>query len=65
VPCGQRKVWDRDPQCGPTAARIAYTGSPFIVNRAYAERFADAWLILSAKYGFIAPEFMLAGLYHV
>jgi hypothetical protein len=65
IPCGQRKVWDREPQRGPTPARDAYTGSPFRVNRAYAERFGDAWLILSAKYGFTSPDVMLPGPYNV
>ncbi len=56
VPCGQGKIWDAEPGSGPTPARDAYTGSPFKVHRAYAERFADRWVILSAKYGFIDPE---------
>lgn len=29
-----------------------------MVNRAYAERFASRWVILSAKYGFVDPDFM-------
>jgi hypothetical protein len=52
IPCGQAKLWDDDPQRGPTPARDAYTGAPFKVNRAYAERHGDRWVILSAKYGF-------------
>jgi hypothetical protein len=35
------------------------------VNRTYAERFGDAWVILSAKYGFIAPDFIITGPYEV
>jgi len=65
VPCGARKIWDVDPQRGPTVARDAYVGSPFKVNRAYAERFGDRWVILSAKYGFIKPDFMIPGPYNV
>jgi hypothetical protein len=38
---------------------------PFRLNRAYAERFGDAWVILSAKYGFIPPDFVLPGPYEV
>ena len=53
VPCGKSKIWDRDPDAGPTAARAAYVGSPFKVNREYAETFGEAWVILSAKYGFL------------
>jgi hypothetical protein len=65
VPCGQGKVWDNDPERGPTPAREAYTGAPFKVNRAYAERHGDRWVILSAKYGLIRPEFVLPGPYDV
>lgn len=65
VPCGLGKVWDADPQQGPAPAREAYTGPPFKVNRAYAERHGDRWVILSAKYGFIPPDFMLPGPYNV
>ncbi len=65
VPCGRGKVWDTEPGRGPTAARDAYTGAPFRVNRAYAERFAERWVILSAKYGLIDPDFLLPGSYDV
>ena len=65
IPCGQAKVWDDDPQRGPTPAREAYTGAPFKVNRAYAERHAGRWVILSAKHGFIRPDFPLPGPYNV
>lgn len=60
IPCGQGKVWDKDPARRPVAARYAYTGAPFSVNRAYAEAFADRWIILSAKYGFIGPDYHIA-----
>lgn len=65
VPCGKKKIWDKDPAAGPSAARDCYTGSPFIVNRSFAERFGQRWVILSAKYGFIAPDFELPGPYNV
>ena len=65
VPCGKAKIWDRHPEAGPTPARDAYIGSPFIVNRRYAERFASRWVILSAKYGFIDPGFVMPGPYDV
>jgi hypothetical protein len=65
VPCGRVKVWDGDPHRGATTAREAYTGAPFKVNRAYAERYGDRWVILSAKYGFIRPDFVLPGPYDV
>jgi hypothetical protein len=65
VPCGKRKIWDVDPKAGPPQARKAYQGAPFKVNREYAEKFADEWLILSAKYGFIEPDFVIPRNYNV
>lgn len=65
VPCGQAKIWDRHPQLGSVAARDAYTGPPFKVNRQYAEHFAEKWVILSAKYGFISPNYEIPGPYNV
>ncbi len=65
VPCGQGKIWDRYPKTGPVAARDAYTGAPFRVNRQFAEKFGDQWTILSAKYGFVSPDFVIPGPYAV
>jgi hypothetical protein len=65
VPCGQSKIWDRYPNAGPVAARNAYTGPLFRVNREYAEKFGDRWVVLSAKYGFISPDFVIPGPYEV
>ena len=65
VSCGKRKIWDKDPDRGPTPARDAYIGAPFKVSKEYAEHFAERWVILSAKYGFIAPDFEIPGPYDV
>jgi hypothetical protein len=65
VPCGLSKVWDKNPQAGPVAASLAYTGPPFRLNKQYAERYGDRWVILSAKYGFIPPDFIIPGPYDV
>lgn len=65
VPCGARKIWDVEPGRGPIPAREAYVGTPFKVNRAFAEVVGDRWVILSAKYGFIEPDFVIAGPYNV
>ena len=65
VPCGQKKTWDRTPSVGPTAAKDAYIGPPFGINRAFAERFGEAWIILSAKFGFIEPAFEIPGPYNI
>lgn len=59
VPCGKHKIWDRDKNTGPTKAKDAYIGPVFRVNRAFAEKFSKDWLILSAKYGFISPDFLI------
>ena len=65
VPCGQRKIWDKHPQKGATPARYVYIGAPFKVNAKYAEAFSKYWVILSAKYGLITPEFKIPGPYNI
>jgi hypothetical protein len=65
VPCGRVKIWDKDPDHGPAGAKDAYTGILFRLNRAYAERYGNDWMILSAKYGFIAPNFVIPESYEV
>lgn len=65
VPCGQGKVWDKNPSVGAVQASSAYTGAPFKVNREYAGHFSDKWVILSAKYGFILPDFQIPEGYNV
>lgn len=65
VPCGTATIWDQDPYAGPTPAYHAYRGTPFKLNRAYAERFAHRWVLLSAKYGFIQPNFPIPEPYDV
>ena len=65
VPCGQKKVWEKHPEAGPTIAKNVYAGSPFIVNQKFADAFGKPWVILSAKYGFIDPQFMMPGPYNV
>lgn len=56
VPCGKAKVWDTRPERLAVAAQEAYTGAPFTVNIGYAKHFAQEWRVLSAKYGFLAPD---------
>jgi hypothetical protein len=65
VPCHQSKIWDRHPHAGPTPAKEAYAGPPFKVNRGFAERFGDMWVILSAKFGFLLPEDEVPGPYNI
>jgi hypothetical protein len=65
VPCGKAKIWNRELDQGPTEARSAYIGAPFVVNKTFAEKFADRWVVLSAKYGFIDPDFIIPKNYNV
>jgi hypothetical protein len=63
VPCGKLKIWDKHPEAGPTAAADAYVGSPFKVNRGYAERTGGDWVVLSAKHGLLRPTDIVPGTY--
>jgi endonuclease III len=65
VACGKSKVWDRQADAGPQRARDAYTGAYFSANRKYAEGLGCAWIILSAKYGFMQPDFVIPRAYDV
>lgn len=65
VPCGKQKIWDAEPHYGPSRAADAYTGTLFTLNCAYAENFGNAWVVLSARYGFIEPDFWIPGPYDV
>jgi hypothetical protein len=50
VSCGKAKVEQ------PSAARDLYTSPRFRKARAYAEANEDAWFILSAEHGLVAPD---------
>lgn len=65
VPCAKAKIWKRYPNAGPTPAREAYASAVFTVNREFAEKYGNAWVILSAKYGFIEPSFVIPAPYEV
>jgi hypothetical protein len=65
VPSGRRKIWDGEPLREPTSAAAAYTGTPFRLNRQYAQRCGDVCVALSAKFGFIAPHFGIPESYEV
>ena len=65
IPCGKAKVWDKNPALGAVAAKDAYNGTPFRTNLAYAEATGNRWMILSAKYGFIEPDFSVPETYNV
>lgn len=57
VPCGRSKVWDKHPELKAVKASETYISVLFRINKAFAEKFADKWMILYAKHGFIEPDF--------
>jgi hypothetical protein len=65
VACGAKKIWDLNRTVGSTPAKDAYVGTLFRLSRKYAERFADSWIVLSAKYGYAEPDFVIGSAYDV
>jgi hypothetical protein len=65
TPCGAKKIWDKTPQAGPTIAQDVYIGAFANACQAYAGRYFDHWLILSAKHGFLWPHDVLESNYNV
>lgn len=64
VPSTRQKIWDTVPNAGPTPARDAYMGAPFLRWRAYAEASGWPWYILSTKFGLLSPQQTITN-YHV
>jgi len=56
VQCGGSKIWTKHSIPDKVMAKDAYISPYFKFNRLYAEKIGDAWLILSAKYGYLKPE---------
>lgn len=65
ISCGKAKIWQKNPAAGPTPAREAYISPVFKVSRQYPEKFGEQWLVISAKYGFIEPDFLIPENYDV
>ena len=67
VGCGKSKIWDNDEDhgVGPQRAEDAYTSHCSKLKRQLAEREGCDWMILSAKYGFIRPDFIIPCAYNV
>ncbi|ANF22665.1 DUF6884 domain-containing protein [Thermococcus piezophilus] len=66
VPCGKLKIWDKNPDAGPTKAKDVYIGPFAKACIDYAERFYPRrYVILSAKYGFLFPDELIPGNYNV
>lgn len=56
IPCGKAKIWDKNPNSGPTIAMHAYKSTLHYYCQSYAKRFFNDWVILSAKHGFLFPN---------
>lgn len=56
ISCGRAKIWDKQPNLGAVQAKDAYSSPVFKAGRRYAEHFAEKWVILSAKYGFLEAD---------
>lgn len=66
VPCSREKAWDDDPGRGPTCAADAYTSPLHHLCRRFAEaRVGGRYLVLSALYGLLAPDDIVAETYDV
>jgi len=66
VPCGSLKIWDKNPNAGPTRARDVYIGAFAKKCIEYAETFyPNSYVILSAKYGFLFPDELIPESYNV
>ncbi|ASN05959.1 DUF6884 domain-containing protein [Virgibacillus necropolis] len=56
IPCGKKKIWDKEPNRGATQVKDTYIGTFHTLCRNYALQFTDQWVVLSAKHGFLMPE---------
>ena len=66
VPCGHKKIWGKNPNAGPVAARNIYIGVFAKKCQEYALTFyPSSYCILSAKYGFLWPDDVVQGPYEV
>ncbi|ASK63692.1 hypothetical protein CFK37_16775 [Virgibacillus phasianinus] len=55
IPCGKKKIWDKQRDHGPAKASQTYIGTFHRLCRNYALQFTDQWVVLSAKHGFLLP----------
>lgn len=65
IPCSKIKIWDRNPDAKNVKAKDAYISPYFKLCRKFAEIIKARWLIFSAKYGLIPPEFIIPDNYNV
>lgn len=65
IASGKPKIWYKYPNIGPMKAKEVYTGTFHRLSKAYAEQFANDYLILSPKYGFLRPDDIISETYDV
>ena len=56
IPCGKRKIWDKQPDAGEQKAQDSYIGTFHQLCQQYARLFFTDWVIISAKHGFLLPN---------
>lgn len=63
LPCSKTKIWDVNPRLAPfQPSGTVYQGQLHLKGKSFVETYSKsnpAYLILSAKYGFIYPETMI------
>ena len=65
IGCGKSKIWDKNAWAGPQKASNVYVGPYFKSKRRFAESRGCDWMILSPKYGFMRPDFVIPSNYDV
>ena len=63
IGCGKSKIWDKNPGVGAQNAGVAYTGPYFKTIKRFAKTRNCDWMILSGKYGFMRPDFVIPDSY--
>lgn len=59
LPCGKKKIWDKNPQLTEIYAKDAYIGVLHRLCRRYTDMYMNDWVIISAKHGLLLPEDMI------
>ncbi|UOQ48034.1 hypothetical protein MUN88_18570 [Gracilibacillus caseinilyticus] len=63
IPCGKKKIWDREPDIGAVEAKNAYIGVLHQLCRQYVDCFGGDWVIISGKHGMLLPSDVVPGNY--
>ncbi|UOQ85413.1 DUF6884 domain-containing protein [Gracilibacillus salinarum] len=56
IPCGKKKIWDKEPESGAVKAKNAYIGVLHQLCRQYVDHFDGDWVIISGKHGLLLPN---------